>query len=201
MRGCGEGFISLRIRALFWQGGQSTGLTGGQATANTKSHISHNALPVYNKIESKYMMLNALILCCRAILGREQAGIHNGKEKNGVLGLDSAMKGYAVLGITWDNNMGFGVTMTQVQDRLLNLDPQSSMLALCYGKPKEMNGVSGLNSALYGITAPVIIWTDMCFGVIMTQVQDQSLNLLTCSPVCYHCAMATPYHTIVYHYY
>ena len=25
----------------------------------------------------------------------------------------------------------------------------------------------------------------------MLQVQDQSLDLLTCSPLCYHCAMVT----------
>ena len=43
-------------------------------------------------------------------------------------------------------------------------------------------------------TGPGTIWADeMIFAWIMFQVQDRSLDLLTCSPVYYHCAIVDRY--------
>ena len=46
---------------------------------------------------------------------------------------------------------------------------------------------------LWGYTRPGTTWAnEMNLVQLMPQVQDKLLDLLTCSPVCYHCATAAP---------
>ena len=58
-----------------------------------------------------------------------------------------------------------------------------------------MNNVSGFDhySALEGYPAPGTTWAnEMNLRMNHAQVQDQSHDLLTCSPVCYHYAATAP---------
>ena len=55
----------------------------------------------------------------------------------------------------------------------------------------QMNDVSGNDAVLYlgwgelGLMGWILLW-------IMPQVLDRSLDMLTCSPACFHCAMVAP---------
>ena len=57
----------------------------------------------------------------------------------------------------------------------------------------EMNTVLGHDSALQGYFGPGTNWAnEMNFVMNHPLVQDRSLDLLTSSPVCYHCATDAP---------
>ena len=53
-----------------------------------------------------------------------------------------------------------------------------------------MKGVLGHNSATLDLMKPNEM--NCCYDEIMPQVQDESLDQLTCSPMRYHCATAIP---------
>ena len=56
-----------------------------------------------------------------------------------------------------------------------------------------MNGVLGHDSALSGYTGPGTTWAnEMNFGMEHAPGAGSLLDMLTCSPVLYHCAMAAP---------
>ena len=84
---------------------------------------------------------------------------------------------------------GWSGSLSFVPLKPFSADTISSVPATASAKP-------WMTSAMWGYTGPRTTWPNKMNLVsiyILLQAQDQSLNLLTCSPACYHCDMAAPY--------